>query len=264
VEVALDERGRVYYLALEEGAPPPTSLQIRHPDIYAQSDNAKWRPELAAANRTVPGGGIILEMVGLPSETPVAVYLVAEDMGGGGGGRGKVNLMATPVKLSAVTADITPPDFLSPYPLVPPLDLAGTELVVQVALNEPGFVYYVVLEAGDGANPTPEEVRVAAPSGGRRQVAAGSAAVAQEAAGGRAEGSVRVTGLTPGAKYDVFVTAEDDDHEGDNGRNLRPQVVRFKVPCANSLLIHSGGRRPRRRQRPQFEASSGAFQSPVC
>jgi hypothetical protein len=73
----------------------------------------------------------------LPGDTPVDVWLVAEDTVG--------NLQPLPIRLTLRTADVSPPRFLENSPSLPPHQLSSSHVTLRVSLDEPGRVFFAVV-----------------------------------------------------------------------------------------------------------------------
>lgn len=109
----------------------------------------------------------------------------------------------TPAATPAETPDITPPAFVSSYPRTSRVTSTAADL--QVKTNEPGRVYYVVLEDGSAM---PASGQVKAGLDARDAVVPehrkGSIAVRAQAVQ-----TITVSGLVTAKSYDLYVVAED-------------------------------------------------------
>lgn len=81
------------------------------------------------------------QVSGLPGDTPVDVWLVAEDTAG--------NLQLSPARLTLRTADVSPPRFLAGSPSLPPHQLSSSHVTLRVALDEPGRVFFAVVRISE-------------------------------------------------------------------------------------------------------------------
>ena len=94
--------------------------------------------------------------------------------------------------------------------IAPTLSSAGVDTIkrrtatADCTSDMDGTLYVVVVPDGDTA-PTAEEVRDGTASGGGAAVFDGSASVTASS-----EGSISMTGLTPGTDYDCYFAAEDN------------------------------------------------------
>lgn len=111
---------------------------------------------------------------------------------------------AEAVTSGAAVADVTPPVFNAGFPKLANIDATKADL--QVNLDEPGKVFYLVVAKGSTA-PTVAQVIAGVNYGAVTKIAAGSIDVSAAAT----VKSATITGLTDKTNYDVYVVAQDDE-----------------------------------------------------
>ena len=116
-------------------------------------------------------------------------------------------------KDSVRTADTQAPFFLPSYPKL--ADVRGDSAVIVAQLDEPGTMYYVILDAATATTPTAAQVKAGtdASDDATAPVASGSisAATVNSPNPNYAPYKVSVTGLSPRTQYVLYVVAEDDE-----------------------------------------------------
>lgn len=172
--------------------------------------SASWTSSIDGALGT---GGAITK-TNLTSGTHI-ITLSATD----GGGASASSFIVVTVE----AADATPPNWVSPYPIVEKISHAQLDVVGKI--NETGKFYSVVVPDGATA-PTAANVRAGVASGGAAAVSA-----ANSAAAGSVATSVTLTGLSPSTAYDVYVLAEDDTTPTPN-----PQTTPVKIDATTLAL----------------------------
>jgi len=104
--------------------------------------------------------------------------------------------------------DVTPPSFVDTYPTV--TSVTGSSIEISVALDEPGWVYYVVMDnTNSPASPTPAEVVAMTGAGGATPTVAGRIAVGVANAVNGASPGGQGSGLQREHPYKVFIVAQD-------------------------------------------------------
>lgn len=110
-------------------------------------------------------------------------------------------------QLSYSTDDVTPPTFISGYPNASNITASGFDLLTQ--LNEPGKTYFVTIENG---LPAPTSIQVKAGQEGSGNVLNSNLIGSIDVIAAQLEFSVTVEGLSPNTTYDVYMSAEDQEH----------------------------------------------------
>lgn len=105
---------------------------------------------------------------------------------------------------AALGGDTFPPQFSAGFPKISGISSTGATL--EVSLDEPGQVFYMVV-SNDAAAPTTDEVIAGTPYGGVTPVAQGTISVAEAGTPYIAS----LTGLADKTDYDIFVVALDDE-----------------------------------------------------
>ena len=268
VTLALSEPGTAYFMVVEASKTAPTPAQIRYCgdasigtafgtrppwNTYTASDSTTNTAFVCGA-RNVPekDTGYEMELSGIPSETSVKVYVAAEDFEKYRPSHPalKINPPVSNLQTAATaigpvtTADIDPPTWQAvggvQYPRVPyteDTDITDDDAKISVALDEPGYVYYVVVpkdytynaQFTDGSarsTPTVAEVMAGTGPGGGGNVTAGTQDVA---AGGTVVNITTASAaLTNETAYDVYLVAEDKATvDGVDLRNKQTTVVKL-------------------------------------
>lgn len=263
VTTELDEPGRAYYMVVLATAAPPTSEQVRTCGAtrdgnmrtttgftYAPSDGSSAVAPYVCGNKAIllAHTRYTMTLDAVPAEQTVRVYVVADDYEDQRPSFAGLllqppvaNLQLEPVFVEVETADIAPPEFVAvsgvEYPSIPAATgsgITGDQVTLEVAMNEKGYVYYVIVPKGftynahltDGSArrlPTVAEVKAGTGPGGQGQTTAGTFAVT-------ASNTVTQHVTTSGAlesetEYDVYIVAEDNDHPGETSRNLQANVT---------------------------------------
>ncbi|XRB12629.1 hypothetical protein RI054_04g24650 [Pseudoscourfieldia marina] len=292
VALQMNEIGRVYYVVVYAGvqsAPTPTQLRALSawqtgmtilksgvvPVNVSAADyvgtvvvgpNGPVSSALSYPNTVGPVQTPVIthSIKGLVENTPVDIYLVAEDdedlvpFSVWRRDAPAANLQEKISHIAITTADVTPPHFRSGYPFIAAETtnhVASTYFRMTVQLSEVGKFYWVVVprnythRAGltDGTArqvPTISEVLAGTGPGGAGQITAGSCDVTQPSYVGTPatpsahpssfasyEDTVCQTAsvLTPETPYDVYMVATDDTHNGDAGVNTMPSVTKLTV-----------------------------------
>jgi hypothetical protein len=182
------------------------------PNATAAPTAAQVKAGTDASNTSLPAGlfGFItntealtnysVAIAGLVSDTEYDVYIVAEDV--------QANLQATSVLLNARTntvGDIEAPLFISAYPSV--TTVTATNFIVNVALNEQGRVYYVVLPVS-GAAPSNGQIKAGTNAG--NTILDENRFGVIEIGESSEEFSKLIQALTPNTGYDVYFVTEDN------------------------------------------------------
>jgi hypothetical protein len=190
VRARTNEAGNAYYVVLADGAPAPSSAQVK-----AGNDSAN-APATAAGSLALTANTEATAAVGgLTPGTAYDVYFVAEDA--------VPNLQASPAKVDATTPapDTTAPDWIATWPQAE--QLSPTSITVRAQTNETGTAYFVVL-AGGATAPSAAQVKAGNDSANAPATAAGNLALTANT-----EATGPVTGLTANTSYDVYFIAED-------------------------------------------------------
>jgi hypothetical protein len=131
----------------------------------------------------------------------------------------------------AVTApagsDTTPPVFSSGYPKI--TDIRSTSVKIQVSMDEPGRVYFVVMADGSVA-PTAAEVFSLTPSSG------GLAGGSMDIASGGVIYSHTITNLSDKTSYDAYFIAQDD--QAAPNKQTAPVLVEFFTEQPKDTLLN--------------------------
>jgi len=124
-------------------------------------------------------------------------------------------------------ADVTPPSFVTGYPT--PSVVKDFEFSLEVALNEPGTWYWVVVPFNASA-PSTSQVRARTDGSGNAAIAGDSGTLGQ--AGVAVTARVFGTGLLAAeTTYDVYVFAEDDEPTP----NQQAVVTHFNVTTTKDV-----------------------------
>lgn len=131
----------------------------------------------------------------------------------------------------AVTApagsDTTPPVFASGYPKI--TDIRSTSVKIQVSMDEPGRVYFVVLADGTAAPSAAEVFSGSTATGG---VAGGS----MDVASGGVVYSHTLPNLSDKTSYDAYFVAQDD--QAAPNKQVAPVLVEFFTEQPKDTLLH--------------------------
>ena len=194
----LDESGKTFFIIIPDDAPVPTALQIKN----GQGANGTSLPGNLYGTIRVNAGSTIysVPIAGLHSSTKYDVYIVAED--------DFSNLQTSPSKLDVETdVDSSSPGFATFYPKINSILPNG--FLILTSLDESGRTFFVVTEDGSPP-PTSPEVKNGQDGNGIALSANLMGTINVYAA--QLEYTVVVDGLNPETKYDVYFTAEDDEH----------------------------------------------------
>ena len=207
MSVTLDEPGTVHWVMIphEPGAniTAPSSAQVV---AGLQSSGV---PATISESAFIPVGGLQVFVNstvfdGITASTTYSIWVVAAD------DEGVPNVQAMPVRLAATTlVDTTPPVWEADFPNITRVeDFAVT---VDVALDEPGMVYYVVV-ASPSALPNPSQVLAGLASGAEVSVLSGSAPVSTATSATEVLVTTPVEGgLKAQTSYDLYLIAADDE-----------------------------------------------------
>jgi len=198
VVTSLNESGKTYFVVLVDNAAAPSSTQVKNGQDA--TGNSLVSNLIGSIDVTTAAADYSSAIAGLTPDTNYDVYVVAEDLIN--------NVQQSPVKVDVktnVAGDVTPPEFISAYPIVNAILPSG--FTVTTNLNEQGKTYFVVLTSGAVA-PTSTQVKAGQD--------AGSAALSPNLIGtinvttSATEFTSLVTGLTASTTYDVYFVAEDN------------------------------------------------------
>lgn len=182
--VTLNEKGKVYYVALPNASATPTAVQIK-----AGKDSTNTDVTTKGSVSLTTSGAVNFTISGLKRYTDYEVYYVGEDA--------VTPTPNTQITVSAIhikTVDTTPP-------VTTPVSVTVTtgSAVLSILSEENGKVYYTVMDNGT-ALPT-SAAAVKAHTGatiyGQAVTTAGTLAV------------VTISGITFDRQYELFVVAED-------------------------------------------------------
>ena len=197
LQVQLNEPGTAFLVVVADGASEPTAAQV------VAGTDATGSTAVATGSVVVPTAATTTSFTvstGLDHSTAYDVYVVAQD------GMGSPNVQAAATLIDVTTtADVTAPSFVTGYPKA--VDTTSSSMTLEVQMNEPGSVAYVVL-ANNAA--TPSSAQVVAGTDG-----SGSAAIASDtisvASGSTTSSSTVSSGITTATTYDVWFVASDDE-----------------------------------------------------
>lgn len=204
IGVALDEIGTAYFLVVANASTAPTASQVKtQGDSYTPSgETAVTVVKKGTISATTASTEFTASVTGLDDLTAYSVYVVMEDQGNTDTSTNVYattapNLAATPSRAWFTTADGTPPEFTGEH--TPGISsVAGVSFDIDVALDEPGKVYYVVVnrttDDPPGTPPTVSEVK------------------AGTYAGTTACGEISVTAADTNATASVSTTADPDNN----------------------------------------------------
>lgn len=207
----LDEAGEALYLVLPSGVaivPTPTAADVLAGQYSGSVDVA------AAGSFAVPTGNFDASSVvsGLQHSTRYTAFVVARDAAS------PPNAMTTPHTVTWISgADATPPTFLGGTPVVSDVTYRGGR--IEVRLNEPGRVYYVVVPNGSTA-PTAGEIFNGLAASGSPNAAGNFAVSAADTLVTHA-----FTGLDEDASFDVYIVAQDNRSPTPNRHGDEARVV---------------------------------------
>lgn len=253
VTTSLDEPGTVFYMATLASDTAPTSAQVKACGASRDGDRASIGTYTYSSTTPIACGfkeflvarvETKFVLFGAPPEVALTVYVVAEDFedqrephAGLAVNPPTVNLQPAVTAVDVTAADIDPPVFATvssvPYPLVKfslSGDVTNDKAALQVALNEPGTIHYVVVTrdltfhpgyTDDSKRQTPSAAEVRAGTGPGGLAAADSGSVSVTTADTVVDFDTSVVALTQGTAYDVYIVAEDDyspiNEQGDAG-----------------------------------------------
>ena len=199
LEVQISEPGVVYMCLVPDNSPAPTVAQI----VAGTCPSALYATAIAMPDQTVLTKHQM--PVVLTPDTHYDVYTIAAD------DRSPTpNFQTNHVKVEFKTddEDVFPPQFWVLYPRI--ATVSDTSVTFDVALNEPGTVYYVIALPG-GTAPTAAEVK----AGSVTNVVTGTIAV------GSAWSIIQKLqqGLTVDTQYVAYFAAED------SGNRLQADII---------------------------------------
>ena len=144
----ISEVGRAYYVVLDNSAATPTALQVRMGSGALESDEVHaygvWSLDATTGIDTV-------EISGLKPETSYNVYVASQDDGPDDDWKDP-NVQQSVQTISIETPDVSPPLFVGHYTSSGAVDdVTGSDLSVVVQLDEPGYVYYVIVPKDTGS-----------------------------------------------------------------------------------------------------------------
>ncbi len=191
VRAKTNEVGTAYYVVLPSGAPAPTAAQVK-----AGNDASNVAALKSGSYALAAFAENTASVTGLTPSTAYDVWFVAQDA--------VPNLQASPslVSVSTIAPDTTPPVWVSTWPQVD--TLTPTSLTARVKTDEVGTAYFVVLASGAAA-PTAAQVKAGKDASDATALKSGSMVINA----GNIEKTAAVTGLFPGAAYDVWFVAQD-------------------------------------------------------
>lgn len=194
VAVSMDEPGTAFYAVILQGAPAPSSVELRDNSV-----NPAW---LRASGQVAVGQASteVTQLVeGLEAETVYSLYVVAQDA------QPVPFLQDTPYGVGFATpapADTVAPSFPMFFPRAG--TITDTEVAIEVALSEPGTAHVLVQLSGD---PFPTTAQVMAGSGNDGATVVASGSVALPIA--EFPSSFNAQSLLPDTHYDVYVAGRD-------------------------------------------------------
>ncbi len=195
ITAGIDETGFINFVVLPSGSPFPSSAEV-----VAEATNP-GSTSIGAINSgsvgvTANNPGFRF-FSGLSPSTTYDVYVVGEDQ------LGNAQATATFLQVTTSASDVTPPSF-STAPSAS--NLAGTGFDITAAIDEAGFINYVVLAVG---SPMPSASDVVAEALNPGSVL-GSIAAGWIPASATTLETLTVSGLTVSTTYDVYIVAEDN------------------------------------------------------
>ncbi|MCK5266809.1 MAG: SUMF1/EgtB/PvdO family nonheme iron enzyme, partial [Spirochaetes bacterium] len=212
LKVCINEPGRVYYMVVLNNAEPPVSEAVKAGKYAVASGSVVVTTDTES----------IINITGLINNTDYDLYVVSED------NAGRPNIQSSPFKINVKTSnDISPPEWISTYPQTD--SIGPTSLDIKVKINESGLVYYSVLPNNSPA-PSSGDVKT-----GKDAVKSGVVLASADT-----EKTMKISGLTGGTEYDVYITAEDYKI------NLQTIPVKFDVTTSDindsdSMVFIQGG-----------------------
>jgi endonuclease/exonuclease/phosphatase family metal-dependent hydrolase len=120
-----------------------------------------------------------------------------------------------------LATDVTPPVFISGFPSTS--SIFQSQFDLQIQLDEPGTIYYVVL-AHSALAPSPSQVKLGQDESGSAISLSGSLAVSAPSS----TATKTITGLASGISYDIYVVAEDASS------NLQTLTTKIEVTTSTS------------------------------
>ena len=201
--VELDEPGLFHWAVLPSGDTAPTAAEM------AASNNADAVAKSAAAGVAVTAGSLqktVTVATGLAEATQYDVYVLARDDNGDLGGGQSDNVQASVGSFALTTADVTPPAFESTFPSIPSASITTSALNISVQLDEPGTVYYYLVEEEDTPPTAAQVTGQTATYGATTVVAKGTVVVTAASVAADAA----ITGLDDLTAYSAYVVAADD------------------------------------------------------
>ena len=152
----ISEVGRAYYVVLDNSAATPTALQVRMGSGALESDEVH---AYGVWSLDATGSGIdTVNITGLKPETPYKVYVASQDDGPDDDWKDP-NVQQSVQTISIETPDVSPPLFVGHYTSSGAVDdVTGSDLSVVVQLDEPGYVYYIIVPKDTGS-PSADSVK---------------------------------------------------------------------------------------------------------
>ena len=188
----LDEPGTVYYYLVEEDTPPTAAQVTGRRRCGATTVVAKGTVVVTAASVAADAA-----ITGLDDLTAYSAYVVAADDGMTSTATNAYystapNVATSATRVNATTADGTPPVFVGAYTPAT-VEIDGTAFDIDVQLDEPGTVYYIVVtrtsRPGDAAHVGAGQDRGLRRDGGVRQLRRGERGDQRHRVGGGGDGS---------------------------------------------------------------------------
>ena len=203
--VELDEPGLFHWAVLPSGDTAPTAAEM------AASNNADAVAEIRRRGVAVTAGSLqktVTVATGLAEATQYDVYVLARDDNGdlGGGQSDKRPGLGRVLRAGWPTADVTPPAFESTFPSIPSASITTSALNISVQLDEPGTVYYYLVEEEDTPPTAAQVTGQTATYGATTVVAKGTVVVTAASVAADAA----ITGLDDLTAYSAYVVAADD------------------------------------------------------
>ena len=200
VTVQIDEPGTCYALAMTRALPAPSNTQVRDGIVSADSHTT-----IPVSKGDQPFFNLF---AGLSHSTNYTAYIVCAD------DSSPANLMSTVTAIDFRTpADVYAPAFVPPSPTVS--DETHNSAKLNVVLDDPGTVFYVVLEP-NAATPSQADIVAGTGAGGASAVTQGNFAVSTVL---QAQ-STTMTGLTKLTNYIVYMVTRDASNNVGVPRNV--------------------------------------------
>ena len=192
IKAKINESGMIYYVILPDGADAPSVSQVLN------GEDGSGTAALLASAKSVsnPDNVQSINISGLSGSTAYDVYLLAED------DFSTPNVQDTTSLLEVTTDMMLPPEFYTGTPNASQLQEDYAE--IRVRLDEPGTVYYVLLQDG-ASGPTVSEVMAGTAAGGTDPLASGTIDVSNANTYYYEE----LFDLMPVTAYDIYLVAQD-------------------------------------------------------